>query len=115
MNFSTITSELLGFIIFISSKIQAASFEIPQEIKNTLFESTEISHEIVWVVASLFAVTIVSVITCIVLKPKQCCRFISYLCGFIFGCSFLVIFIFALIMLIAFMKDHYDWSNLEGF
>ncbi|KAL7012629.1 hypothetical protein ACKWTF_014966 [Chironomus riparius] len=109
MEFSKLTSTFLGFIIILTSKVQATPFEIPQEIHNKLFEATELSHEIVWAVATVFALSIVAVITCIVLKPKQCCRFISYLCGFIFGCSFLVIFIFALIMLIAFMKDHYEW------
>ena len=102
-------SLIASVFVNLTSQIQALPFEIPSEIKDSLFKSTEISHEIVWIIAALVALVIVSVITCVVMKPKQCCRFISYFCGFIFGCSLLVIFIFALIMLIAFMKDHYNW------
>ena len=109
MDISKLTTTLLASIIFLTSKIQATPFEVPQQIQNTLFEPTELSHEIVWVVASLFAFVIVGIITCIVLKPKQCCTFISYIFGFIFGCTFLIIFIFAVVMLVAFMKDHYGW------
>jgi hypothetical protein len=109
MDFSKLISTIIGPIITITSQIKASPFEVPQGIHNKLFESTDLSDEIVWVIASLLAFLIVAVITCIVLRPKQCCKFITYVFGFIFGCTFLVIFVFAVIMLIAFMKDHYGW------